>query len=239
MKHDALMHAQAVSPQESCGFVLSNGQYFRCNNIAPLPEQHCQWPASDWIRASKIAAVAALVHSHPQGMRCLSLADRQNQLVTQLPWHLVVDGEVLTFPCVPPLLHRKFQHQHSDCYSLIQDAYALTGVILPDFEREEEWWDKGGDLYLENVEKAGFHQIDMADLQLGDVILMKIASKKVNHGAVYLGDETLIHHCDRRLSKRDPYGGAWVRSTHSCWRHNLWQQLDFTGILNDLVLSTS
>jgi cell wall-associated NlpC family hydrolase len=52
-------------------------------------------------------------------------------------------------------------------------------------------------------------------LQPGDVILMKIAATRTNHGAIYLGDNLVLQYCMGRLSSRDVWGGAWRKAaTH-------------------------
>jgi cell wall-associated NlpC family hydrolase len=51
------------------------------------------------------------------------------------------------------------------------------------------------------------------------VVLMQVKSKVANHGAVYLGDDKLLHHLHGRLSCHDVYGGYWARHTLAVVRH--------------------
>ena len=81
-----------------------------------------------------------------------------------------------------------------------------------DFERRDEWWKIGENLYLDNFEKAGFRKTSLDKLQKGDVILMTINSPVPNHGAVYLGDNMILHHVHGRLSTRDIFGGYWLKN---------------------------
>jgi cell wall-associated NlpC family hydrolase len=74
-------------------------------------------------------------------------------------------------------------------------------------------------LYLDNFGSAGFHTTDLADLQVGDVLLMQVASPVPNHAAVYLGDGLILHHLQGRLSSRDVYGGYWHKVTTHALRH--------------------
>ena len=62
-------------------------------------------------------------------------------------------------------------------------------------------------------------EIDPADLQPGDGILMRVASPVTNHGAVYLGDNRIIHHVQNRLSCRDIYSEFWRQRTTHVLRH--------------------
>ncbi|EIN27790.1 hypothetical protein ECFDA504_1361, partial [Escherichia coli FDA504] len=43
----------------------------------------------------------------------------------------------------------------TDCYTLFRDAYHLAGIDMPDFEREDDWWRNGQNLYLDNMEATG------------------------------------------------------------------------------------
>jgi len=113
-----------------------------------------------------------------------------------------------------------------DCYSLIRDWYAQErGIDLPDFTRFDEWWKRGENLYLDNFAGAGFHVVEPADMNLGDVLLMQVASPVPNHAAIYLGDGLILHHLQGRLSSRDVYGGYWQKITTHTLRHQLLREL--------------
>lgn len=122
-----------------------------------------------------------------------------------------------------------------DCYTLFRDFYRLSGREFPNFERQEYWWEDGFDLYLDNMEKHGFEKVN--EPQIGDVILISIGSDVPNHAAIYVGNQMVLHHAPKRLSKRDLYDGYWLKHTHSIWRHKEWSTFDFTVPLNSLELN--
>ncbi|MFH0225080.1 NlpC/P60 family protein [Vibrio furnissii] len=109
----------------------------------------------------------------------------------------------------------------------MRDYYKTIGITLPDFDREDGWWGTEQELYLDNFESAGFSKVCSSapeelkafELLAGDVILMQIRSKRVNHAAVYIGDGKIIHHMYGKLSKPDVYGGFWLRNTRLIVRH--------------------
>ncbi|GAA3704422.1 C40 family peptidase [Oceanisphaera sediminis] len=241
LEQQILAHAQAVAPAECCGLVVATAEgerYYPADNISVMTDTFEIDPA-DWIKAELAGDIIAVVHSHPTGPAALSIADRVGQRNTGLPWWLAVNDEIRRFRNVAPLLERQFEHGRTDCYTLIRDAYHLSGLELTDYPRTDDWWSAGDDLYLDNIRREGFVRVGpAAPPQLGDVVLICLGGTKACHGAIYLGDGYLLHHPVNRLSKRDLYSGYWQRQTHSIWRHKQWQQCDFTAISNDLAASS-
>ncbi|ECL7003259.1 NlpC/P60 family protein, partial [Salmonella enterica] len=178
----------------------------------------------DYIRASFLGEVVALVHSHPGdgGQPYLSTVDRTLQIQSGLDWWLVCDERIHKFRCVPHLTGRQFEHGVTDCYTLFRDAYHLAGIDMPDFDREDDWWSQGKSLYLDHLEATGFYRVDPEDAQPGDVLICCFGSPTPNHAAIYCGNGELLHHIPEQLSKRERYTDKWQRRTHSIWRHRQW-----------------
>jgi cell wall-associated NlpC family hydrolase len=121
---------------------------------------------------------------------------------------------------VAPLIGRPFCFGSLDCYGLVRDWYkSERSVMLPNFERRDRFWLRGENLFLDNFERAGFVSVALTDAKEGDVILQQIASPIPNHCGVLLGDGTLLHHSQGRLSSRDVYGGYWRKVTTHCLRY--------------------
>ncbi|MCP3065729.1 NlpC/P60 family protein [Myxococcus sp. K38C18041901] len=119
-----------------------------------------------------------------------------------------------------PLVGRPFSHGVLDCFALIRDYYAdVMGLALPDFERPDDWWLKGGNLYLEGYERAGFVDVTGAPLREHDVLLMQLRAPVPNHAGVYLGADVVLHHLQASLSRRETYSGFWERITRRVVRH--------------------
>jgi cell wall-associated NlpC family hydrolase len=98
-----------------------------------------------------------------------------------------------------------------DCYALIRDWYAEhRGIELPEFPRDDEWWEHGEDLYRENFAAAGFVQIAPEAMQPGDVVLAQVMASTTNHGGIVLPNGLVLHHLRNRLSRAEPLG-PWMR----------------------------
>lgn len=228
-------HAVADYPREACGLVVvvkGRERYIKCRNMATTPSEHFILSPEDYAHADDQGELVAVVHSHPDVPARPSEADRVACEASGLPWVIVAaarsdDGEVTAGELVQiepegyqaPLVGRPFAHGVLDCYTLVRDFYARElGIVLPDFAREDGWWDRGGDLYMQNFREAGCEPITGA-MRRGDIILMAIRSRVANHAAVYLGDGLMLHHLYGRLSSRDVYGGMWAEKTMLVVRH--------------------
>ena len=238
MKTKILNHAKKCGENECCGFVIDNKTYMPCKNISPTPTETFEISPDDWIQAETIGEITAIVHSHPNGLPILSEADQIYQQQTAVDWWIVCDNQIHKFRFIQPLLGREFEHGKTDCLTIVRDAYMLAGVDLPDYERADDWWHNGQNLYLDLLPKNGFERVDAEDIQEGDIILVCLGSETPNHAAVYIGNQHILHHCPDRLSKRDLYGGFWRNYTHSIWRHKQWQESGYMAISNNMAINS-
>ncbi len=231
-------HALEAYPAECCGLVVNVGgreRYMRCRNTATTASEHFVMPAEDYAAAEEEGDVIAVVHSHPNARAEPSDADKVSCESSGLPWHIVSvtrDGTHKP-PAIAgwhsfepsgyeaPLVGRSFAHGVLDCYALVRDWYRLEwGLVLPNFERPDNWWNNGGDLYTEHFEKCGFRRVS-GQPQRGDGFLMQIRSPVPNHAGIFLdeGRSLFIHHFYGRLSTREVYGGYYREVTVAHIRH--------------------
>lgn len=230
VKQAIIRHAQQELPREACGLVvIRNGRevYHPCRNLSTNADQFVMDPL-DYEGATQRGELVAVVHSHPYASPEPSQADKAACERSGVPWHIVsvpgFEWSTLTpSGWVAPLIGREFHHGVLDCYTLVRDWFALNcNAHLPDFERGDDWWVKGQNLYLERYALAGFHRVPLSDdkrpdeLQVGDLLLMQLCSPVPNHAAIWLGDGTILHHLAGRLSSRDIFGGYYRKhSTHA------------------------
>jgi proteasome lid subunit RPN8/RPN11 len=212
--------AKAECPREACGLVIiKNGKQVYCpaKNLAKGSDNFILDPI-DYEKADTAGEIVAVIHSHPNMSAKPSQADLVACEASGLPWFICgIPSEQWEYiepsGYIAPLVGRQWSHGVLDCYAIIRDWYAQEkNISLLDFERSDEWWKMGGNLYLDNFEKAGFKKITLEDLSCGDVILMTVNSTVPNHGAIYLGDNVILHHVHGRLSTRDIFGGYWLKN---------------------------
>lgn len=236
-----MQHAKAEYPKECCGLIVQQGDsqvYMPCRNTSPTPESDFVINPIDIATCEDIGEIIGICHSHPDSSSRPSPTDlaKAYSLHSEFPlanWLIFSwpEGDLFQFAPLtdsPPLIGRQFVHGIWDCYGLIRDYFSSElDIDIPDYERNDGWWERGEDLYLDNFKSAGFLQVcenspeALAGFELkkGDVIIMQIRSKKANHAAVYVGDGMILQHMYGKLSKRDVFGGFWLRCTRMIVRH--------------------
>lgn len=221
LKAAIVAHAERELPREACGLVVivkGRALYWPAANLAQGTDQFVL-DARDYAAAEAAGDIVAVVHSHPYLPPAPSQADRVACEASRLPWHIVslptrTWASLAPEGYVAPLVGREWSHGVLDCYAIIRDWYRqMRGVVLPDFPRHDDWWRRGENLYIDNFIAAGFYPLIDEAPQMGDVILMQVMSPVPNHGAIYLGDNLILHHVQNRLSCRDVYGGMWKKHT--------------------------
>lgn len=219
-------HAERDYPREACGVVVvrrGRRKYIACRNIAEKNEHFVIHP-EDWAAAEDAGTPSIIVHSHPSLPPRPSQADLTECEKHGLPWLIVSWPTGAVHEFAPsgyraPLIGREFSHGTLDCLTLIQDYYRETlGIELPQYHRDDLWWEKGQNLYLDLHRECGFERVTDT-LRRHDVLLMQVASRVPNHGAIWLGDGNILHHQMGRLSSRDVYGGWYRKITTHVLRH--------------------
>lgn len=236
IKRAMIAHAKREYPKEACGLV-AGGKYYPCENTHHTPTEHFQIDAERYAEIEDIAPIEAVFHSHPDHDATPSKVDSAACGASGLPWIILSlkDGKAAGWaeirPKEAPLVGRTFVHGVHDCLSIVLDFYRREmGVELGNYVREDDWWNKGQNLYLDLLPQAGFEKV--GDLKHGDIVLMQVRSPVPNHAGVYLetgilktelelypAPGSILHHMYGRDSKRDVYGGYWAENTVSIWRY--------------------
>jgi len=228
IKAELKAHALAQFPKEACGLVVvvkGRSKYMPCRNIHEKPEYFFYVSPEDFVKAESIGEIVAVAHSHPITSSKPSVDDEVGQAEDEIPWiiYSVKDDTFTEFSgCAkPPLYGRQYSHGSLDCLSFVRDFYLQEmDIFIKNYHRDDEWWNKGQNLYLDNYEAEGFYIIkDISEMQYGDLLLLTMQSNVVNHGAIYLGKNKVGHHLTNRLSSVDIYGDFLRSRTRYILRH--------------------
>ena len=228
IKKQALAHAKEDFPNEAVGLVhvvKGKNRYFKCENIAETPDEHFILNPKDYLEAEKKGEITAVIHSHPKTNPAPSPADMVACEASGLPWFIVNPNTETWGSYKPagfelPYVGREFSHGIVDCYSLVRDFYKREfGLQLNDYNRRDQWWEKGENMYLDNFSKEGFLSVDLSNVSYGDLFLMQLESPVPNHAGIYLDNGIVLHHVQGRLSSRDVYGGYYQKVTAKVLKH--------------------
>ena len=93
----------------------------------------------------------------------------------------------------------------ADCWTLVRDYYLEQGQEIRDWDRPVNPEDfRLNPMFDGCWREAGFRELAPdEELQKGDALLMSIRGRGLNHVAVYLGGNDILHHLQGRLSSRD------------------------------------
>lgn len=115
----------------------------------------------------------------------------------------------------------------ADCYGLCRRYYAANyGIELPDYARSADFFAADIDLITPFLLEEGFVVVDapLDRLETGDGLLLCVRSRswpagKINHVAVYVGNQMILHHMYEKPSCEDAFTTSWKSRVMAVIRH--------------------
>jgi proteasome lid subunit RPN8/RPN11 len=219
--HQAEIH----SPDECCGFILSNDDsnfLFHCENKFG---KRFQISSVDYLAAKEKGQIEAVYHSHTNGNEEFSELDKKNSLYHGIKFILysLKSNSFKEFGYdtkYKKYVGKFFKIGEEDCFSLVRDFYKTElDVNIKDYSRNENWSEQDDSLFDLYYEDEGFTKVN--DIKKYDIIIFNSPFRRgfSGHIAVYLGDSLMLHNQTNSFSKIEEYSEAYKRLTNYIIRH--------------------
>ena len=217
-------HAARDFPREACGLILKSGgshTVLVCDNCSHEPTQ--SFLINPLVFAEHDGNVAAVYHSHPNRSPLPSPADVLSAERCGVPFLIIgyPSEQIYTYSprgTKPDTYEgREFVYGVNDCLSLVTDYYFYElGIVIDDGQRKSwGWWHDADNQhdFINGFINQGFARVDAP--KENDIIIMQTSGGQCpNHAAIYLGDNTLLHHpALGSLSCKELYGQYWRSTT--------------------------
>jgi len=181
----------------------------------------------NWIEIEDKGEIIGVFHSHPNSPPTPSQADLASCEYLDLPFYIVTPETKEWYYFEPSgykkgLIGRQWVWGVQDCWNLVHDWYEeKQNIKLKHWDRPKspEEFTKSP-LFEYGLPLTGFEEMDdTLDLQKGDVLLMDTGMGSLDHVALYIGDQTILQHCVKRLSCRETYDRKYIQWTKKRYRY--------------------
>ena len=228
-KEQAAIHADKQAPKESCGLlaiIKGKETYWPCENLSESPDEFFVIDPDNWADCEDEGELIGIIHSHPYGSALPSDADKASCEHLGLPFYIYsveqknwIDFEPSGY--TSGLYGRTWIWGKHDCWSLITDYFLNKKQInLKFWERPKSIKTFCENPYFEKVlTGSGFKEVSKDNIINDDVLLMQGPDEKLNHVALYIGDQTILHHNIRQLSCRELYDLRYIEATKKVYRY--------------------
>ena len=116
------------------------------------------------------------------------------------------------------LIGLPWEYGKQDCYTLLQQYFALQGVQLPDFERPTDL-ELTPSIYLRELPVHGFKTVEFADRAIGDVAIMKLGTREPMHAAIFVEPWRILHQKQNSISSVEWLSSYYVKRIAAVYRY--------------------
>lgn len=231
-------YADSKFPYESCGLLVinkSNGEwkFIECENVARDKLKKFAIEDSKFLAALKEGEVI-IFHSHfsyetDEKINNFSEEDINISEETCIPfllytsnnkWNYYEPSEYEPFN----LYERPFLLGFWDCYTFVRDYFKIHGKNSKiRFVNDTDY--HYGLKDFDDIGYGEFFEVNLQDIQVGDVIIFKIKSDCPNHLGVYFGNNEFWHHSMpmgnyQSYPKKDILNSKYIKFIHKIVRYN-------------------
>jgi proteasome lid subunit RPN8/RPN11 len=228
-KDKAAKYAVECLPKESCGLlaiIKGKETFWPCKNLSEAPDEYFVMCPDSWQECEDQGELIGIVHSHTYGSALPSEADKASCEHLGLPFY-IYSIEHKDWHSFKPsgyksgLFGRTWIWKKHDCWSLIVDFYKeKLNLDLGSCYRPKTLKEFADNPYFEQILKdANFKEIDKNNIKENDVLLMEGIEEKLNHVALYIGNQTIFHHNIKQLSCRELYDLKYIQATKKAFRY--------------------
>jgi len=230
-KIEAAKHAVECLPKECCGLlaiIKGKETYWPCKNIAESGFEYFVIDPDDWAECEDTGEIIGIVHSHSTGSIKPSDNDKASCEYLGLPWFIFspITNEWFSFEPsgwkTPSLIGRSFVFGVHDCWSLITDWFQENKNVKINYTKRPQTLKEfiKNPLFVKTLPELGFKELDnKEDIEIGDVLIMESVKDVLGHAALYIGDQTILHHSLGKLSCREQYDLNYQQATKKVYRY--------------------
>tara|TARA_R100000329_G_scaffold96341_1_gene79942 strand:+ start:225 stop:929 length:705 start_codon:yes stop_codon:yes gene_type:complete len=229
-KEKAAAYAVECLPKESCGLlaiIQGKETFWPCENLSEAPDEYFVMDPDSWADCEDQGELIGIVHSHTFGSALPSEADKASCEHLGLPFY-IYSVEHKDWHSFKPngyksgLFGRTWIWGKHDCWSLITDWFLENKNIKIDYTKRPTTLKEflKNPLFEKTLPTLGFNEIENKDnIQEGDVLLMADEKGNLAHVALYIGNQTIFHHCIKQLSCREIYDLRYIQATKKVFRY--------------------
>tara|TARA_B100000424_G_scaffold7598_1_gene5738 strand:+ start:1121 stop:1822 length:702 start_codon:yes stop_codon:yes gene_type:complete len=228
-KDKAAEYAVECLPKECCGLlaiIKGKETFWPCKNLSEAPDEYFVMCPDSWAECEDQGELIGIVHSHTYGPSFPSEADKASCEHLGLPFY-IYSVENKDWHSFKPsgyksgLFGRTWIWGKHDCWSLIVDFYReKLNINLGSCYRPQTLKKFIDNPHFEKILKdANFKEVDKNEIQENDVLLMEGIKQKLNHVALYIGNQTIFHHNIKQLSCREIYDLRYIQATKKVFRY--------------------
>ena len=224
LKKLIITHAEYAGNAECCGFIaldnLSELKVIPCDNIHADKKRFFQINADDFLKYQRKFNIIATYHSHLQTTCEPSGYDKAISEEWALPFYVYsckVGDFFLSFPTTydpPDLLGRPYVDDLQNCFRFIVDYYnKFNALKFADFNycldrQKGKFGEKAAYTIKSFIRKNRLYEV--GDLKKHDLLLFKSDLYGFSHFAIFVGEDEIIHHEEKKLST-----GTVLTSNHA------------------------